>query len=60
MKRWTAFTLVAVVSAVVVTALVVRSRFERDISIAAERAAQGSTMVDTHCIRTLSAPVIVV
>lgn len=49
MKHWAAITLVAVVAAVIVAALVVRSRFERDITIAAERAAQGSTVIDTRC-----------
>jgi 2-hydroxy-6-oxonona-2,4-dienedioate hydrolase len=49
MKHSAVITLVAVASAVVVAALVVRSRFERDIAMAAERAAQGSRMVDTRC-----------
>lgn len=38
-----------VILVVLAAALVVRSRFERDLAIAAERAAQGSVMVDTRC-----------
>ncbi len=48
------FRLVRVVLALVIlvvlaATLVVRSRFERDLAIATERAAQGSVMVDTRC-----------
>jgi pimeloyl-ACP methyl ester carboxylesterase len=37
--------------AVLIAALVIRARFERDLTIAAERAAQGSTLADTRCGR---------
>ncbi len=50
MKRPRAMAALAILVAVVLlAALVVRSRFERDLTIAAERAAQGSVMVDTRC-----------
>jgi 2-hydroxy-6-oxonona-2,4-dienedioate hydrolase len=49
-KRRSAFTVVAFgVAVVVAVALVIRSRFERDLTIAAERAAQGSEIVQTRC-----------
>lgn len=41
--------LALVIAVVLVAALVLGSRFERDLSIAAERAVQGSVMVDTRC-----------
>jgi pimeloyl-ACP methyl ester carboxylesterase len=50
MKRkhvWNVLTVVIAVA--LVCALVARSRFERDLAIAAERAAQGSMIVDTSC-----------
>ena len=41
--------LAAAVVAAVVLALVIRSHFERDLSVAAERAAQGSEVIATRC-----------
>ena len=50
MKPKPAMAVVGIVLAVVlVTALVIRSRFERDLSVAAERAAQGSELIATRC-----------
>ena len=49
MRYGTTFALLAVVTAVAVTVLAVRTRFERDIALAAEHAAQDSTMMDTRC-----------
>jgi 2-hydroxy-6-oxonona-2,4-dienedioate hydrolase len=50
MRRKAAFVSFAVVgAALLATALVIRARFERDLLVAADRAAQGSTLVDTHC-----------
>jgi len=45
--RMAVFGIVAL--ALAAAALTVRSRFERDLSIAADRAAQGSTLIDTRC-----------
>jgi 2-hydroxy-6-oxonona-2,4-dienedioate hydrolase len=41
--------LAVVVAVVLVAALVIRSRFDHDLTIAAERAAQGSEVVTTRC-----------
>ena len=50
MKHRLMFGVLAAVAAVIlVTALVIRARFERDLVTAAQRAAQGSTLVDTRC-----------
>ena len=50
MKRKPVFAALAITAAVVLAAaLGVRSRFDRDLALAAERAAQGSTLVDTRC-----------
>jgi 2-hydroxy-6-oxonona-2,4-dienedioate hydrolase len=50
MKRPHALAALAIVVAVVLAvALVIHLRFERDLAIAAERAAQGSTLVETRC-----------
>ncbi len=50
MKRRVLFAVLAAVAAVIlVAALVIRARFERDLANAAQRAAQGSTLVDTRC-----------
>ncbi len=54
MKRQRALTVLATVLAIVLAlglaaALGVRSRFERDLSAAAERAAQGSELIATRC-----------
>lgn len=50
MKHRTTRAVLAVVAAVVLVAgLVIRARFERDLATAAERAAHGSTLVDTRC-----------
>ena len=50
MKRKPVFAVLALTAAVVLAAaLGLRSRFERDLALAAERAAQGSTLVDTRC-----------
>lgn len=50
MKRRVLFAVLAAVAAVIlVAALVIRARFERDLATAAQRAAQGSTLVDTRC-----------
>lgn len=48
MKRKTVFAAFAI-AVVLVAALVIRSRFERDLALAAERAAQGSEVVNTRC-----------
>ena len=48
-RRLVRVVLALVILVVLAAALVVRSRFERDLAIAAERAAQGSVMVDTRC-----------
>ena len=50
MKRQTMFIGLAIsVTIVLVAALLIRQRFEQDLVVAATRAAQGSTMVDTRC-----------
>jgi 2-hydroxy-6-oxonona-2,4-dienedioate hydrolase len=50
MKRKTGFVVLAITLAVVVVAaLAIRSRFERDLAFAATRAAQESTLIDTRC-----------
>jgi pimeloyl-ACP methyl ester carboxylesterase len=49
MKRRRAMAALAIFVALVLAALLVRSRFERDLAMAAERAAQGSLIVDTRC-----------
>jgi 2-hydroxy-6-oxonona-2,4-dienedioate hydrolase len=50
MKRQTMFIGLAIsVTIVLVAALLIRQRFEQDLVVAAKRAAQGSTMVDTRC-----------
>jgi 2-hydroxy-6-oxonona-2,4-dienedioate hydrolase len=49
MKQRTVLALLAIVAAAVAAALLIRSRFERDLASATERAAQGSTLVDTRC-----------
>ncbi len=50
MKRKARFAVVAVViAALVVSAFLTRSCFERDLSLAAERAAQGSLVAATRC-----------
>ena len=50
MKTKPVFAALAITAAIVLAAaLGVRSRFERDLALAAERAAQGSTLVDTRC-----------
>jgi 2-hydroxy-6-oxonona-2,4-dienedioate hydrolase len=50
MKRQRAMTVLAIVLALgLAAALGVRSRFERDLSVAAERAAKGSELVATRC-----------
>lgn len=50
MKHRLMFGVFAAVAAVIlVTALVIRARFERDLVTAVQRAAQGSTLVDTRC-----------
>jgi 2-hydroxy-6-oxonona-2,4-dienedioate hydrolase len=50
MKRKPVWRIVAAVIAVgLLAALVVRSRFERDLKLAADRAARGSVIVDTRC-----------
>lgn len=50
MKHGTPLASLAIVAAVVlVIALLVRARFERDLALATERAAQGSTLLDTRC-----------
>ena len=41
--------IVIVLAILVVVALVIRSRFERDLSVAAERAARGSEVIPTRC-----------
>ncbi len=41
--------LAIVVGVALVAALVIRSRFERDLAVAAARAAQGSVIVETRC-----------
>ncbi len=42
-------TLAVMAAAILVAALVIRARFERDLAIAAERAAQGSELIATRC-----------
>jgi hypothetical protein len=42
-------TLAILVVLVLITTLVVQSRFERDLAIAAKRATQNSEMVNTRC-----------
>lgn len=50
MKRGASITALAIAAlALLGAALVVRSRYERDLARAAERAAQGSVIVATHC-----------
>ena len=50
MKRTRVIAVLGIVVALVcVAALLIRARFERDLTVAAERAAQGSVMVDTRC-----------
>ena len=49
MKRKRAMAALVVVVVVLAAALVVRSRFEHDLTVAAERATQGSEVVDTRC-----------
>ena len=50
MKRKRVFAVLGIAVAVVlVAALVMRSRFERDLAAAAERAAQGSVVMTTRC-----------
>ena len=50
MKRMRVFAVLGVVVALVlVAALVIRSRFARDLAVAAERAASGSEVVTTRC-----------
>lgn len=50
MKHRVMFGVFAAVAAVIlVSALVIRARFERDLVTAAQRAAQGSTLVATRC-----------
>jgi 2-hydroxy-6-oxonona-2,4-dienedioate hydrolase len=50
MKRKPVWLVVAAVLAVgLLATLVVRSRFERDLKVAADRAAHGSVIVDTRC-----------
>jgi 2-hydroxy-6-oxonona-2,4-dienedioate hydrolase len=44
---WAAFVVPLVV--VLICALVIRSHFERDLSVAAAHAAQGSVLIDTRC-----------
>jgi pimeloyl-ACP methyl ester carboxylesterase len=41
--------LIAVLAAILIAALVIRWRFTRDLAIATERAAQGSTLAATRC-----------
>jgi 2-hydroxy-6-oxonona-2,4-dienedioate hydrolase len=49
-KHRTVFAALAVVAAVIlVAALAIGSRYERDLAAAAESAAQGSKVVDTRC-----------
>ena len=50
MTRRIVHTVLAVLAAtILVTALLIRARFERDLATAAQRAVQGSTLVDTRC-----------
>jgi 2-hydroxy-6-oxonona-2,4-dienedioate hydrolase len=50
MKHQRAMTVLAIMLALgLAAALGVRSRFERDLSVAAERVAQGSTLIATRC-----------
>jgi 2-hydroxy-6-oxonona-2,4-dienedioate hydrolase len=50
MTRRTGLAVLAIVAAVVLAAvLAIHARFESDLALAAERAAQGSTLVDTRC-----------
>ncbi len=50
MKRQRVFAVFAIVIALVlVAALAIRSRFERDLSVAAERAVYGSEVITTRC-----------
>jgi 2-hydroxy-6-oxonona-2,4-dienedioate hydrolase len=50
MKRQSVFAVLAIVAAVVtVAALLIRSRFEHDLTVAAERASQGSMLLATRC-----------
>jgi pimeloyl-ACP methyl ester carboxylesterase len=50
MKRRARFTLLALVAVIGLAAVLgIRSRFERDLALAAARAAQGGTLVDTRC-----------
>ena len=50
MKHRIVFVVLAVVAAVIlVSALLIRARLERDLAAAAQRAAQGSMLVDTRC-----------
>jgi 2-hydroxy-6-oxonona-2,4-dienedioate hydrolase len=49
MKHRTTFAFVAIATALLVAALLIRSRFESDLAMATERAAQGGSMVSTRC-----------
>jgi 2-hydroxy-6-oxonona-2,4-dienedioate hydrolase len=48
-SRFATLAIVATITVVVVAALLVRARFERDLAVATMRAAQGSTVVATPC-----------
>jgi 2-hydroxy-6-oxonona-2,4-dienedioate hydrolase len=48
-SRIVAALVLAVLAAAVIGVVAVRARFERDLSLAVGRAAQGSTLVDTRC-----------
>ena len=48
LRRWSAVLWIATLC-LLVAALVISSRFERDLAVAAERSAQGSRVADTRC-----------